>query len=260
MNTTEAASSMPEWLALREEADARARATEPLTELRDHARVVADLGCGTGSLGRWLTSRLPGERSWLLLDRDPELLEPARASVPGAEVIARRLDLESLRATDLEGVTLVTASALLDVLTRAEVRALTGAVATRGCPALLCLSVVGRVEFLPADPLDGAFGAAFDDHQRRRGRLGPDAPGFATAAFTRLGYEVRSYPSPWRLGPGDAELTRAWLRGWVRAAVEQDGSLPGEEYLQHRLSVCAGGNWRVVVHHTDLLALPRAAR
>lgn len=260
MSTTDAASSMPEWLALREDADARARATEPLAELYDHGRVVADLGCGTGSLGRWLAPRLPGERSWLLLDRDQELLDLARASVPGTEVTTRRLDLESLRATDLDGVTLVTASALLDVLTRAEVRALTGAVATRGCPALLSLSVVGRVEFLPADPLDEAFGTAFDDHQRRRGRLGPDAPGFATAAFTRLGYEVRSYPSPWRLGPDDAELARAWLRGWVEAAVEQDGSLPGREYLERRLSACAGEDWRVVVHHTDLLALPRAAR
>ena len=48
-----------------------------------------------------------------------------------------------------------------------------------GCPILLTLSVVGRVELTPADPLDRRVAAAFDAHQRRtteRGRLlGPDA-------------------------------------------------------------------------------------
>ncbi|WP_017568736.1 class I SAM-dependent methyltransferase [Nocardiopsis halotolerans] len=265
MSTTGASDFLPEWLALREEADARARSGETLTFLRAHlehdgrdgrGRVVADLGCGTGSLGRWLAPRLPGPQRWILFDRDPGLLDLARRSVPAAGVETRRIDLGSLRAADLDGVDLVVASALLDVLTRSEVDTLVEAVAAVGCPALFTLSVAGRVELSPAHPLDRAFSDAFNAHQRREGRLGPDAHAATARSFERLGYPVRAGSSPWRLGPGDAELTRAWLRGWVGAAVEQDPSLPGEEYLRKRLEVCSRGGLGVVVHHTDLLARP----
>lgn len=248
----------PEWLALREGADAGARAAEPVALLHGHGQVVADLGCGTGSLGRWLAPRLPDTRRWVLFDRDRDLLELARKAVPVTHLQTRRLDLASLRSADLEGVTLVVASALLDMLTRAEVGALTDAVAETGCPALFWLSVAGRVELSPADPRDRAFSEAFNAHQRREGRLGPDAAGFAAAAFELLGYEALVFPSPWRLGAEQSELTRAWLRGWVGAAVEQDPSLPGADYLGRRLEECARGELDATVHHTDLLVLPQA--
>ena len=44
-----------------------------------------------------------------------------------------------------------------------------------GVPMLLALTVVGRVALTPAEPLDARIGAAFNAHQRRDGRLGPDA-------------------------------------------------------------------------------------
>ncbi|MFJ9553300.1 methyltransferase domain-containing protein [Nocardiopsis sp. NPDC101807] len=257
MSTTGVPAFAPEWLALREGADARARSTAPLALLAGHGRVVADLGCGTGSLGRWLGPRLPRPQRWLLFDRDPALLEEAGRRVPAASVRTLRRDVAALRARDLEGVTLVVASALLDLLTGAEVAALAEAVSAPGCPALFSLSVVGRVEFSPGDAADAAFAEAFDAHQRREGRLGPEAAGAAAAAFEGLGRRVRTFPSPWRLGPGDAALTRAWLRGWTGAAVEQDPSLPGAAYLERRLEECSRGELGVTVHHTDLLVLPR---
>jgi hypothetical protein len=66
-------------------------------------------------------------------------------------------------------------------------------------------------------------------------------------------------PSPWRLGPEDAALTEEWLRGWVGAACEQRPELAAraESYLHSRLAACAAGELRVVVHHSDVLALPR---
>ncbi|MFD3683581.1 class I SAM-dependent methyltransferase [Nocardiopsis sp. NPDC058631] len=258
MSTTGVPAFAPQWLALREGADARARATAPPALLRDHGRVVADLGCGTGAMGRWLGPRLPGPQRWILFDRDPTLLEVARKRVPAASVRTRRLDLAALRAPDLAGVTLVVASALLDLLTGAEAGVLAETVAAAGCPALFSLSVVGRVELSPGDPSDAAFAQAFDDHQRREGRLGPEAAAFTADAFEGLGRQVRSFPSPWRLGPGDAALTRAWLRGWVGAAVDQDPSLPHGAYLERRLAQCARGELEVTVHHTDLLVLPRS--
>ncbi|GLZ12069.1 trans-aconitate methyltransferase [Actinomadura sp. NBRC 104425] len=276
----------PGWLELREDADAEARAAGLLDPLRAHlagraARplVVRDLGCGTGSMARWLAGRLPGPQHWVLYDHDPALLALAAARLPartadGGAVTAEahRRDITRLRAADLAGTSLVTASALLDLLTGPEVAGLAEACAGAGVPALLVLSVVGRVELAPADPLDGAIAEAFNAHQRRsRGapvpvtlprttarKLGPDAVDAAAEAFARAGMAVHRRPSPWRLGPARAALTAEWLRGWVRYAVEQRPALaaPAGPYLRRRLRQCAAGELRAVVGHEDLLALP----
>ncbi|MFH9405081.1 methyltransferase domain-containing protein [Streptomyces sp. NPDC017638] len=260
----------PEWLRLREGADAAARARELLDPLRVRPAggvlVVHDLGCGTGSMGRWLAPRLAGAQHWILHDRDPRLLHFAAAGAPrraadGSRVTVetRRGDLARLTPGALAGASLVTASALLDVLTRAEIETLADACAGAGCPALLTLSVTGRVELTPADPLDAVITEAFNAHQRRAGLLGPDAVTVARQVFAERGATVRPHPSPWRLGPEDAALTEQWLRGRVGAAVEQRPELRGaaERYLTARLTACATGTLRVTVHHTDLLALPR---
>ena len=250
----------PQWLALREPADADARADELLTTLRtsltNEDLVVRDLGSGTGSMARWLAPRLPGARKWILTDRDPALLEVAAASVPGA--VPELRDITTLVSADLAGTSLVTGSALLDILTAEEVANLAAACVAAGCPALFALSVVGRVDLTPADPLDEPLAAAFNAHQRRtvdgRALLGPSAVPAMSTAFLRLGATVHRRPSPWRLGPDRRGLLEEWLRGWVSAACEQDTSLAPKaaEYLQRRLSA----DLRVAVHHEDLLAIP----
>ncbi|MHA5047048.1 class I SAM-dependent methyltransferase [Streptomyces sp. SD15] len=265
----------PQWLQLREGPDAAARAPELLDPLRIRLAnrpgrggdlVIHDLGCGTGSMGRWLAPRLDGAQHWILHDRDPYLLHFATVGAPRAaadgsrvDVTTQRGDIGRLTADALTGASLVTASALLDVLTLEEIDRLAAACAGAGVPALLTLSVVGRVEFAPADPLDAEFAEAFNAHQRRGELLGPDAITAACEAFDRHGATVRVHPSPWRLGPDDAALTQEWLRGWVGAAVEQRPELAAraESYLQSRLAACAAGELRAVVHHSDLLALPR---
>ena len=258
----------PEWLALREQADADARAAELLDPLRRalvdrNPLVIRDLGCGTGSMGRWLARRLDGPQHWVLHDRDRRLLDLAGATMTGQDITVetREGDLTALHADDLVGTSLVTASALLDLLTSDEVNGLAMACAGAGCPALLTLSVAGLVELDPPDPLDAEFTEAFNAHQRRsvdgRGLLGQDAVPAAVAAFERLGAAVSTRPSPWRLGSDRARLAQRWLRGWVDAACEQQRGLAQEApaYLRRRLA----GELRVVVHHTDLLALPTAA-
>ncbi|MGW2648343.1 class I SAM-dependent methyltransferase [Streptomyces sp. NPDC001393] len=265
----------PEWLRLREAADATARAQDLLDPLRIRlanlpghtgALAVHDLGCGTGSMGRWLAPRLDGPQHWVLHDRDPYLLHFAAVGSPrsaadgsGVTVETRRGDVARLTPDALAGASLVTASALLDVLTREEVVTLVDACTGAGCPALLTLSVAGRVELTPPDPLDAEITEAFNAHQRRAGLLGPDAVTAACEAFAARGAAVRVHPSPWRLGPEEAALIEQWLRGWVGAAVEQRPALRdrAERYLRDRLAACAAGELRVVVHHSDLLALPR---
>ena len=264
----------PEWLELREPADAAGRAHELLDPLRirlanlpgKSGLVIHDLGCGTGSMGRWLAPRLDGPQHWILHDRDPYLLHFAavgspRSAADGSRVTVetRRGDVARLTPDALAGASLVTASALLDVLTREEIETLADACTGAGCPALLTLSVAGRVELTPSDPMDEEITEAFNAHQRRGGLLGPDAITVACEAFSERGATVRVNPSPWRLGPDEAALTAQWLRGWVGAAVEERPELKAraERYLQDRLAACEAGELHVVVHHSDLLALSR---
>src|SRR4051812_41599654 len=167
------------WLALREPADAAARATALVDQIRQRLppsdrHVIHDLGCGTGAMGRWLAPLLPGPQHWVLRDRDADLLEVAAAEVPSpaadgaaVSVEAKLSDIIRLDPSDLAGASLITASALLDMLTGDELAALIAVCAGAGCPTLLTLSVVGRVELSPADPLDRRVEAAFNAHQRR---------------------------------------------------------------------------------------------
>jgi SAM-dependent methyltransferase len=240
----------PEWLALREPADAAARSTALLPPLVEalagrQTVVVHDLGCGTGSMARWLAPRLPAPQRWVLHDHDPALLAVAASAVGGAET-----RVGDLTSADLRDADLVTASALLDLLTAAQIEDM--ARACSGRPVLLALSVAGGVRFARPDPLDEAFQDAFNDHQRRGGLLGPDAVPAAERAFTAHGARVLTAASPWRLSGGP--LAEQWLAGWVGAAREHRPDLPAD-YLDRRR-----GHLDVEVRHTDLLALPGRRR
>ena len=272
--TAEAIRVSPSWLDRREAADAAARARKPVEQLRrrppaDGRWSIHDLACGSGSMGRWLAPLLPGQQRWVLHDRDPELLALAALDAPGpaldgapVAVETRLSDVTRLDPEDLAGATLVTASALLDLLTRDELERLIHACAGAGCPVLLALSVTGRSQLLPADPLDARIGAAFNAHQRRltpRGRLlGPDAVAAAVTGFRRLGAEVVVCPSPWRLGGAESDLAVEWLTGWVDAACEQEPALAPDAdlYRRRRLREAAAGALAVTVGHADLLVLP----
>ena len=270
-----------QWLRLREPADAAARS---LALARGAARAVAgrhsdgaggapmvvhDLGSGTGSMAWWLAPLLDGPQHWVLHDRDPDLLRVAAAAAAPAAgdgspvtVETRLGDLIALDAEVLDGATLLTTSALLDMLTGDELDRLVRTCVGAGCPTLMTLSVTGDVRLSPSDPLDDELRAAFNDHQRRttggRTLLGPDAVRAAARAFVRLGARVEVQPSPWRLGDGDTALLREWLDGWVDAACEQRPELAtaAGAYLARRDEDLTHGRLVATVPHLDLLAVP----
>jgi hypothetical protein len=263
-----------QWLRLREPADAAARSTDlarMAVRLVDGPTpaVVHDLGCGSGSMGRWLAPMLDGPQHWVLHDRDADLLAVAAAHPPPAaadgaavSVETRQDDLTRLCPDDLAGASLITASALLDMLTAAELARFVASCVEAARPVLVTLSVTGQARLSPADPLDAVLAAAFDDHQRRttggRTLLGPDAARMAVGAFDALGSLVEVRPSPWQLGADHRALISPWLGGWVGAAVEQRPELAaaGARYLAHRRTELEHGRLAVTVPHVDLLAFP----
>lgn len=272
--TSEPVRASAGWLALREPADASARAADLVEEIRtylanDRITQVHDLGSGTGSMARWLAPRLAGPQHWVLYDRDAELLplaesNPPREASDGARVSVetRQRDITRLDRGELAGASLVTASALLDMMTRDEVERLVATAAEPGCPVLITLSVTGDVDLTPGDPSDELFTEAFNEHQRRDSpagrRLGPDALEAAVDGLTRLGRDVVVRPSPWRLGRDQSTLATEWLAGWVRPACEQRPELEDvrSAYVRSRLAELADGQLSVTVHHADLLVRP----
>lgn len=272
--TIEVSRVSPDWLRLREPADAAARSIELVDRVRRHLGdqplVIHDLGSGTGSMARWLAPQLPSPpargslrpQHWVHYDLDPDLLELAAASQPstGVTVETRQRDITRLTDDELADASLITASALLDMFTLEELDRVVDVCHRAGCPALLTLSVIGRVELSPPDPLDQAVAEAFNAHQRRttgrRTLLGPDAVYAAVDAFRRRGRSVVLRESPWRLGPGQAGLATEWLRGWLDAACEQQPELTRlvAEYGPRRFAQAAAGQLGVIVHHLDLLA------
>ena len=254
----------PEWLDLREPADAAARSDELAERLGRHLPaaghlVIHDLGGGSGAMVRWLAPRLPGPQHWVVHDRDEGLLELAMARGPAAAAVtveARRSDITRLAPGDLAEASVVVASALLDLLTADELARMLAA--GSGCPMLLMLTVVGRVTLTPADPLDARIVAAFNAHQRRGRLLGPDAVAAAVDQLRGRAAEVIVRSSPWRLDAAHADLVAEWFGGWTAAASEQEPALaaPAAAYRHRRLAQAAAGELAVTVDHADLLALP----
>ncbi|MEV3870232.1 SAM-dependent methyltransferase [Streptomyces sp. NPDC049906] len=272
-SAADATAFTPEWLALREPADAVARSAALLGSLgawlaRRPAPggrlVVHDPACATGAMARWLAPRLSGAQHWVVHDADASFarlaldrMPPAAADGSPVTAACREGGLAELTASALAGASLVTSSTSLDLLTGEEVAALATACAGAECPALLPLSAVGRVDLRPARPADAEVTEAFNAGQRSRGLLGPDAVAVATEEFGSRGMAVCTHASPWRLRPA-AELTGAWLRGWVGGAQAHrpDRASAWDDYLTHRLDDSVTGALWVTVHHVDILALP----
>ena len=272
----------PAWLALREPVDHRSRAAAALSLLASAWQAggwsrIVDLGSGTGSNMRYLTPRLPGIRHWTLVDHDAGLLE--RAAAPeGVEVTRVVGDLagRGLEAIRESRAHLVTASALLDLVSKDWLGALAAACRDAGSAALFALSYDGGIQWQVAqdeprpddDPDDGIIRRSVNAHQRRDkglgGALGPLAGLTAEMTFRAAGYRVWLLPSPWRLGPADAELARALVRGWETAAVEQLRAAADDEaavarrvraWAERRCATISSGGFGLMVGHLDLLAL-----
>jgi len=225
--------SLSHWLGLREQADFAAR-SEPLTRaLADgmpagEAVRVLDLATGTGSNIRYLMNRLPGRQRWLAVDRSPALLAELhdRMSSLDCEIETRQMDLGTLDDPGIfAGRHLVTASALLDLVSAEWLRALAEHCRAAGAAALFTITYNGRSSCAPAEPEDDMVRDLMNRHQKTdKGlggpALGPDAVSCAEQQFAEAGYRVRREPSDWTLGPEVAGLQRMLIDGWAQAATE----------------------------------------
>lgn len=254
--------SLAEWLALREPHDAVARSarlTQAVADAlpRDRPLKILDLGSGTGSNPRYLAPRLPAGQQWLLVDKDASLMAAAPHET-------RQVDLGAQDAPEIfEGRDLVTASALLDLVSAPYLEWLAQRCRANNAVALLALTYTGRSECEPAEPEDGVMCALLNLHQQESDKgfgpaAGPNAVARAEAAFAAAGYRVRREPSDWRLGADAGELQRLLMQGWADVALEM-APYEGEviaDWLARRFAHLDAGRSRIVVSHEDLAAFP----
>jgi len=279
--------SLTHWLALREPLDAASRSFELTRAVaaalpRDRPLRIVDLGCGTGSNARYLEPHLRGSHDWLLVDADPSVLAIARnglKAVPyeqekkmpvvgnGLQTVsyqARLLDLGARNAPEIfAGRDLVTASALLDLVSEDFLAWLAEQCRAVGAVALFALTYTGRSRCIPAEPEDGVICALLNLHQRQSDKgfgpaAGPDAVACAEQAFTAAGFHVRREPSNWRVEPEAIELQERLMQGWVDAALELapfEADTIHDWHARRRAHLHAGRS-RIVVSHEDLAAFP----
>lgn len=282
-----------DWLSLREAADAAARsealARAIASRLGGRNWNILDLAAGTGSNFRYLATHLPGTQRWLLVDHDSRLLErmPERmaawAATHGYDITKQsddwlirgprftcRLatkchDLRDSSADLYQGRQVVTASALLDLASRSWIEAIARRCAEGAAAVLFALNYDGRIECSPNEAGDASIRDLVSAHQRTdKGfgpAAGPDAAAIAHTCLTQRGYDVRSAPSDWVLGPDEGGLQQALIDGWAKAAAEVDPEQAAtiESWRARRLAHVAAGRSRLVVGHVDVAGWPRHA-
>ena len=279
-----------EWLELREPFDGLARAGSLVTELKRHVAAgtsaaplaIVDLGAGAGSNLRYLAPRLGGVQRWRLVDHDSRLLEAAlattqawaaargaearrsgssltiRAADFSCEVACQAVDLVDLAAVELPERGLVTAAALLDLVSHDWLETLARRCRTARAAVLLALTYDGRTTAKPAEPEDPVVLAMFNRHQLFDKGFGPAlgmrAADAAETSFEAHGYELRVATSDWLIATKDHALQLALVDGWLGAALEiaPESRAALTSWLERRRAHVLAGRSELRVGHVDL--------
>jgi hypothetical protein len=250
------------WLALREPADAAARSTALVAYVGRSAQGrLLDLGGGTGANIRYLSSRLPAPQSWTIVDNDAALLQHAPA-----DVTRRQADLNAVVDDEklFAGSSIVTASALLDLVSDAWLGKLVARCRAARASILFALSYDGRIACVPEDLEDEDVRRLVNRHQKRdKGfgpALGPDAPSRTVGLLSAAGYTTKQEQSDWTLTEDQALLQRELVTGWAEAASEiapeRNADVAG--WRVRRLAHIDAGRSRIVVGHVDVAGILRA--
>lgn len=258
------------WLDLREHYDAAARNASLLARLvawRGERRrlQVIDLGAGTGANLRRTAPALGGAQSWTLVERDPGLVRAgsARLEGHGTEWTYRQLDLAlELEALGDGACDLLTASALLDLVSADWLRRLARLRRRTGAALYVALTFDGRIEWEPIDSFDAQATLLINKHQGTDKSfgpaLGPAAGGQLAQMLAQQGERVEVGRSDWTLLESDVGIQAALLDGHARAAAQIAPAQGAEiaHWADRRRELLRKRSSRLRVGHLDLLMLP----
>jgi glycosyltransferase involved in cell wall biosynthesis len=266
-----------EWLQVREAADHRGRSKDltPWLDqwIRDRSNLqgpvrLVDIGTGRGSNAAYLASTLSTPQEWVLVDQDENLLTEAAHRVgelnTSCEIVRRRLMPEDFEGFLPDDTLVVTASALIDLVSEAWLDALVAEVASKRAAMLVVLSYTGAFALSPSHEHDCLLQELVNQHQHgdkgTGAALGPDAAAVLAEKLNLQGYEVRIAEAPWQLCNTDAMLATMLMEGWVTAAKQRG---PGaadqlDAWFAVRKRQLDAGELKITVCHQDVLGLPAA--
>lgn len=258
------------------------------------ALAVIDLACGHGANLRALAPALGGPQHWRLIDHDPALLAAvpdalaqwarkraygfaleggagADADVPAmhiagpgfnATVTCEHVDLaRDLASLDFGQTPLITASALLDLVSAPWLQALVHQARAARAALLFGLTVDGRTAWDPVDPGDERVHALFNLHQRRDKGFGPalgcQAAAFALQQLASAGYAALHAQTDWVIdGALAPQMQLAMVEGMAAAAVEQEPAAQDAVRPWKTRRSAGIGSACLRVGHVDILATP----
>jgi len=277
-----------QWLEVREPADHAARSealTSALagwltTEYNTQAAAkpagnplhLVDIGSGRGSNPGYLIPRLPVPQRWTLIEPDQNLLDLACQRVETLDAPAVPMMLELTRQNLDEALpgdaALITASALIDLVSEEWLEAFTQAVVHRHAGVLVVLSYSGHFELAPPHGSDALIQELVNQHQHgdkgSGAALGPEATVVLKQLLREAGYTVTVEQSRWHLGQGQGgdneQLITMLMTGWAEAAWQQKPSVEPEirAWLADRQDQLVRHELQVVVDHLDILGLPES--
>ncbi len=262
-----------EWLALREPLDhARAQCRRCSMPSRRHSRTgtrsPSSISAAAPARRCARSARGCRERKrWKLVDNDPVLLAEAFATArpAGAAVETQQFDLNGdVGPLFDEGAELVTASALIDLVSEPWLANFAAAAAARSLPVYIALTYDGRASF--SERRSATMRRSFPQSMRisagNKGfgpALGPRAAESAKRIFRALGYSIVQGQSDWVAEATDAKFQIELLAGWLHAAREM-GELSRdtlEGWFTRRCDAVAAGKLTLTVGHVDFFAQPR---
>lgn len=285
--------ALAHWLALREAIDVDSRhaglAARVIETLPSDVVRVLDLGTGAGSNVRYLLPRLPARQRWLVTDRSHALLthlqnrtaawatarqymttfETAGLTIAGTDrqchLTARAIDLDTLPGELFTGQHLVTASALLDLVSDQWLDILAAQARDAGAALLFTITYNGQSACTPVEPEDEWVRALVNAHQLTDKGLGgpaagPGAVATAVQRFIAAGFVVEQQPSPWLIPPQAGALQCLLVEGWAAAAAEMAPADAAQiaDWCRRRLEHVSSGRSSIIVGHDDIGAwLPR---
>jgi len=252
---------------------------------------VIDLACGHGANLRVLAPSLGRTQHWRLVDHDPALLDAVPDALDEwarrheyrftleysagdeyaidivgpdfhAKVVRQRVDLaRDLASLDFGQMPLVTACALLDLVSVSWLQAVIHKARAARAALLFGLTVDSRTAWSPADPGDEDVHALFSQHQRRDKGFGPalgsQAAAIALQQLERAGYETLQTQTDWVIdGALAPQMQRAMIEGMAAAALEQDAAAQDavRSWAARRgAGICSS---RLRVGHVDIVATP----
>lgn len=260
----------------------------------NEALAVIDLGCGHGANLRALAPWLGGPQHWRLVDHDSTLLatvpqalaewarwhgfqfkdddESGEARGIGtagpnfhAKVVRQRVDLaQGLASLDFGQAPLVTACALLDLVSAPWLQMLIHKAQSAHAALWFGLTVDGRTTWDPVDRDDEEVHRLFSQHQRRDKGFGPALGSQAAATVMQqlacAGYATLQTPTDWVIHGAQAPAMQlAMVEGMAAAALEQDPAAQ-VAVLAWKTRRSAGiGSSRLLVGHVDIVATPAQA-